>query len=135
MVFAYRYLYEYLYVSIAFAPKVNSCKIILDSDICHLIVYVGLWLSELPLLLAGFSLFYIVTIAFLRQVSWYCLKYQFVFFGYLMVYLIMTALSEYGLSMYAVLSGSFQAVVSILVLFAAVCLTSRLSKDAASGAV
>mgnify|MGYP000396837658 CR=1 FL=1 len=121
----YEYLFDYLYIFISFVEKVQYCKGILNSDVCHGVAYAGLWISELPLLLVSFTLFFLAVTLLAKRFSIHSFEWQFVIFGYFLSFVLLIAYSEYGITFYGLLCGLYQALIAVLVMCVVSCLTRR----------
>jgi hypothetical protein len=128
----YEYLFDYLYIFISFAEKVQYCKSILNTDLCHGVAYVGLWVSELPLLFFSFTLFFVVATLLAKRFSINSFEWFFVVLGYFLSYVLLSAYSEYGITFYGLLCGLYQALAAVLVMYVVSCLTRRCSIVTAS---
>ncbi len=53
----YLYFYEHLHLSFEIGPKVLYCKKLIGNDVCNLVAYGSLWLTELPVAVLGFATF------------------------------------------------------------------------------
>ena len=119
----YLYLVDYLYLSISLAPKVQYCRSLIDTDFCKLVAYIGLWVSEFPLLLVGFFTYYYLVVAIIRKYRFVLPNWYGVWFGYFVVSTILV-FSEYKFSVFGVLCSVYQALVGACMLSVALRLTS-----------
>ncbi|WP_339067330.1 hypothetical protein [Teredinibacter turnerae] len=122
----YEYFFDYLYISIALAPKVAYCKALIETDLCHFVAYVGLWISEIPLLVVSFALYFGIAVYILKKLSLIPFCWPLVMFGYVLCYEILVYLDGFEFTLYGLLCGIYQALVGVSVMYAALCL-ARLS--------
>ena len=92
----YKLLFELLYVSIYLKPKVEACRSLVDTDICKVVAYIGLWLSELPLTLVSSITFCVVVYALNKYYVKKYLNWALVIGAYSLSYLAYILMGPYG---------------------------------------